>query len=89
MSEFKGKNRKDLVKTLKENRDALQKFRFEMSGSRSKNVKAGYNLRKDIAIILTELNTKEVAEVAPKAEVVKVAKPVKKAVKKAKAVKTK
>ena len=55
MTEFKDKNRKDLMKTLHEKKDSLQAFRFGGAGSKSRNVKAGRNTRKDIARILTEL----------------------------------
>ena len=57
MSEFKGKNRKDLVKSLLEKRDALQAFRFGVTGGKAKNVKEGRTLRKDIARIQTELTS--------------------------------
>lgn len=55
MSEFKDKNPKDLLKSLNEKRNALQDFRFGMSGGKTKNVKEGRTLRKDIARIQTEL----------------------------------
>lgn len=55
MSEFKDKNQKDLIKVLTEKRNALQDFRFGVSGGKAKNVKEGRTLRKDIARIQTEL----------------------------------
>ncbi len=57
MTEFKNKSKKDLFKTLNEKKDALQDFRFGGAGSKSKNVKEGKNIRKDIARILTEINS--------------------------------
>ena len=51
--ELKKKTDKDLQKELKEAREELRKFRFGMSGSKSKS---GLALRKQIARILTELN---------------------------------
>lgn len=89
MSEFKDKNTKDLLKALTEKRDALQDFRFGVSGGKAKNVKEGRTLRKDIARILTELNAQ--AKISPKAPVVKTtkAKVVRKVTKKAKVAKTK
>ncbi len=57
MTEFKNKSKKDLFKTLNEKKDALQNFRFGGAGSKSKNVKEGKNIRKDIARILTEINS--------------------------------
>ena len=50
------KDEKELYKLLSENRDALRKFRFEISGSRTRNVKQGRAIRKDIARVLTEMN---------------------------------
>ena len=54
--DFKTKSDSDLQKTLKEKRQALLDFRFDMSGSGKRNSKDAVNLRKDIARILTELN---------------------------------
>lgn len=68
MTEFKGKNRKDLVKALQEKKDALQAFRFGVSGGKTKNVKEGKTLRKEIAQILTELNTQAKAALASSTE---------------------
>jgi ribosomal protein L29 len=56
MSEFKGKTEKDLKKALAEKRKALQSFRFNISGSKTRNVKEGRGIRKEIAQIMTELN---------------------------------
>jgi ribosomal protein L29 len=58
MNEFKGKTEKDLNKLLADKRKALQTFRFNISGSKTRNVKEGKGLRKDIARILTELQVK-------------------------------
>ncbi len=56
MSEItKGKNSKELIKLLLEKRNALQAFRLGNSGSKTKNVKEGKGIRKDIARIMTEL----------------------------------
>jgi len=56
MSTFKEKNPSELKKVLQEKRDALRNFRFSVSGSKTRDVKEGKNIRKDIARILTELN---------------------------------
>ena len=66
MSEYKDKNPKDLIKALTEKRNALQDFRFGMSGGKSKNVKEGRTLRKDIARIQTELTVQSKAQEAAK-----------------------
>ena len=43
----------ELAKLLSEKRAALRQFRFDINGSKLKNVKLGKTLRKDIARILT------------------------------------
>lgn len=53
---YKDKNKADLVKALYEKREALRAFRFGEAGSKTRNVKEGGALRKEIARILTELN---------------------------------
>ncbi len=50
------KSEAELKKMLIEKREALAKFKFGISGSRTKNVKEGKNTRRDIARILTMLN---------------------------------
>lgn len=62
MSEFKGKTKKDLLKILAEKREALQNFRFGIAGARTKNVKEGRTIRKEIARIQTELTSLAKAE---------------------------
>lgn len=63
MEEFIKKTEEDLAKLLKENREALRKFRFDKSGARVKNTKEGRNIRLSIARIMTELGrrTREAA----------------------------
>lgn len=56
--ELSTKNDKDLIKDLKDKREALRVFRFAGAGSKNKNVKAGKTLKKDIARILTAINAK-------------------------------
>jgi ribosomal protein L29 len=56
-TDFKTKSETELKKLLTEKREALSKFKFGISGSRTKNVKEGKNTRRDIARILTALNT--------------------------------
>jgi len=58
MTDFKDKTEKDLEKMLKETREELRKFRFNLSGSGTKNVRSGRVMRKKIAQILTELKTR-------------------------------
>ncbi len=61
MAEHKDKTIETLHAELSEKRVALQSFRFGGAGSRSRNVREGRNLRKDIARILTELNARKSA----------------------------
>lgn len=56
MSELSKKTEQVLKKELTEKRKALREFRFNISGSKLKDVKGGKALKKDIARILTELN---------------------------------
>ena len=56
MNELKDKTVGELAKELADKREALRVFRFEMSGSKIKNVKTGRVIRKDIARILTAVN---------------------------------
>jgi ribosomal protein L29 len=59
MATQKEKSNKDLIKTLNEKREALRKFRFGISGSKTRDVKEGKNARKEVAQILTELNSRK------------------------------
>ena len=54
------KNDADLNKDLIEKREALRSFRFGMSGSKTRNVKEGQNLRIEVARILTEKRSREI-----------------------------
>lgn len=56
---MKEKTNKELQETLEAKQKALRLFRFEISGSKIKNVKEGRNIRKDIARILTEINARK------------------------------
>jgi len=54
---YKDKPKKDLLKTLMEKREDFRKLRFGTAGSKNRNVKEGRTIRKDIARIMTELNS--------------------------------
>ena len=58
MAEIKDKSVETLQAELSEKRESLRVFRFGGAGSRSRNVREGRNLRKDIARILTELSAR-------------------------------
>lgn len=55
--EYKGKTEQELAKLLEEKKKELRVFRFSITGTKIKNVKQGKTLRKEIARILTVLNT--------------------------------
>ncbi|HLP43678.1 MAG TPA: 50S ribosomal protein L29 [Candidatus Nanoarchaeia archaeon] len=57
-AEIKGKDQKTLVDMLKDKQNALRAFTFGTAGSKSRNVKEGNNIKKDIARIMTEMNKK-------------------------------
>jgi len=58
MEELKNKTKNELTQMLKDKKEALRVFRFAMSGSKTKNLKEGQNLKKEIARIMTVLNKK-------------------------------
>jgi len=51
----------ELQKTLVDKQDALRAFRFGGAGSRSRNVREGRGLRKEIAQIMTELRERQLS----------------------------
>ena len=58
MSELKNKTDNDLAKILHDKYEALKNFRFNIAGSKTRNVKEGRGLRKEIAQVLTEINAR-------------------------------
>ena len=58
MAKLKEKSNKDLIKMLNEKRELLRKFRFGISGSKTRDVKEGKNARREVAQILTQLNSR-------------------------------
>lgn len=59
MKEIKKTSAEDLVKLLREKREAVRAFRFDIAGGAKKNVKAKMTARKEIARILTEENLRK------------------------------
>lgn len=59
MAKIIDKKDSDLEKELKEARISLRKFRFDISGSRIKNVKTARGLKKTIARVLTEMRRRQ------------------------------
>ena len=62
MKAFQKHSIEDLHKELADKREGLRSFRFGGAGSRSRNVREGRILRKDIARLLTEINSRKVAQ---------------------------
>lgn len=62
IKDIKSKTNSDLMKLLGEKREALRVFRFGTTGSKTKNVKEGRELRKDIARILTTINSSKISK---------------------------
>ncbi len=58
-NEIKKLSDKELIKMLDEKRKAVRQFRFDVTGSKVKNLKEGGNIKKDVARILTELTTRD------------------------------
>jgi ribosomal protein L29 len=58
MEEIRKKTDGELKKMLSEKQEALRKFRFDVTGTRIRNVREGRGIRKDIARILTETNNR-------------------------------
>ena len=56
MKELIQKTEKELKQLLIEKKDALRVFNFALSGSKTKNLKEGKNIKKEIAQIMTILN---------------------------------
>ena len=61
MTDITKQNAEDLKKGIAEKRASLRTFRFGRAGSRTRNVREGRNLRKEIARALTEIRKREVA----------------------------
>jgi len=60
-TDYKDWKDSDLEKEAVTKQEALRVFRFNESGSRTRNVRDGRNLRLEIARVLTELASREVA----------------------------
>ncbi len=58
MKDIKNQTEQDLNKLVVTKRKALQSFRFGSSGSKTRNVKEAKGLKRDVARILTELNSR-------------------------------
>jgi ribosomal protein L29 len=61
MSDFTKQSVEELKQSVAEKREALRTFRFGGAGSRTRNVREGRTLRREIAQILTEMRAREIA----------------------------
>lgn len=60
-SEYASWSVEDIQKEIAQMREALRVFRFGEAGSRTRNVREGRKLRRDIARLLTELRARALA----------------------------
>lgn len=62
MADIKKHSTEDIQKDVAEKREALRAFRFGGAGGRTRNVREGRTLRKEIASLLTELRSRSIAK---------------------------
>ena len=55
MTDYKNKTKIELTKMIAEKREALKNFRFGIAGSKTKNMREGRSLRREIARLETQL----------------------------------
>ena len=61
MADIKNRSIEDLQKEVADKRESLRVFRFGGAGSRSRNVKEGRTIKKEIARLMTELTARKLA----------------------------
>jgi len=59
-TDFKTKNKTELINLFKEKKESIRNFNFGTSGSKTRNVKEAKKLKKEIAQILTVLNSQKI-----------------------------
>ena len=62
MADFSKQSNDELLKLITDKREALRVFRFGGAGSRTRNVREGRTLRKEIAHMMTELRARELVK---------------------------
>ena len=67
MADLKNKEVAELQKLIADKREGLRVFRFGGAGSRTRDVRAGRTLRREVAQVLTELRARQIASKAKKA----------------------
>jgi ribosomal protein L29 len=55
MTEINKKSKAELLKMMTDKQTELKNFRFGLAGSKTKNLREGRNLRREIATIKTQL----------------------------------
>lgn len=61
ITEIRKMSDKEMEKALVEKQAEVKQFRFDVTGSRVKNLKAGSNAKKAVARIMTELQARQSA----------------------------
>ena len=61
ITEIRKMSDKEMEKALVEKQSEVKQFRFDVTGSRVKNLKAGSNAKKAVARIMTELQARQSA----------------------------
>lgn len=59
-TDFKTKNKAELIALFKEKKENIRNFHFGISGSKTRNVKEAKKIRKEIAQILTVLSSQKI-----------------------------
>lgn len=59
MADLTSKSSEEIQKSIADMRESLRSFRFGGAGSRTRNVREGRTLRRDIARMLTELSKRK------------------------------
>lgn len=67
MADIKNQDVAELQKVVADKREALRVFRFGGAGSRTRDVRQGRTLRREIAQALTELQARKIASSLKKA----------------------
>ena len=62
MADIKNKSVEDMQKEVRDLREAIRVTRFGAEGSRSRNVREARTTRREIARLLTEINSRKVTK---------------------------
>ncbi len=57
MTDIKNKTKAELLKLIDEKKEAIRNFRFGLAGSKTKNLRHGRNLRREIAQMMTAIKS--------------------------------